>query len=551
MNVTDVRMGSRPMSANELTDKAKEFDWNPRVGFKYWARAAETIHHEGQVYLREGNLPQAFLVLFRYSVLVLEYLSKHPEAKDAESRRALRPLQKRIPRVIEILETLRPEIEDSYDRWMKISEAQRDAARSASIAASSPYARHAANDPALSWSYSSPANILDANDHQDLAVDLARKEMRRRRRAAGDSEEEGHRHRGAGYLDDENEQIYSKVAPQYMDDEELRRQMEATRRQLDRSDGYRNAYGEEEFERRPTYNYPSISKSSPLPYERPSSGGRVEGSRPQPPRPPKERHVDQSPVRPPPGPGKDLYLELDSSIRPPPRPDKELLPTITLEYYSPIREEPPVLPPKAPVESVKEQRVTFRPAAYLENGEPIRPVFLPYAMRQEFLKIASENTRMGLEMCGMLCGTTVNNALFISHLVIPQQKCTSDTCETENESVMLDFCIENDLIVIGWIHTHPTQTCFMSSRDLHTQAGYQVMMPESIAIVCAPRYEPSWGIFRLTNPPGLPHLLSCQRTETFHQHSVDNLYVEAGHPQGHVYESKSLEFEVCDLRPGQ
>jgi STAM-binding protein len=59
-----------------------------------------------------------------------------------------------------------------------------------------------------------------------------------------------------------------------------------------------------------------------------------------------------------------------------------------------------------------------------------------------------------------------------------------------------------------------------------------------------------WGIFRLTDPPGLPHILSCQRTETFHPHSVDNLYVEAGHPQGHVYESKTLEFEVHDLRPG-
>jgi STAM-binding protein len=119
-------------------------------------------------------------------------------------------------------------------------------------------------------------------------------------------------------------------------------------------------------------------------------------------------------------------------------------------------------------------------------------VFLPSSLRREFLQIAADNTRRGLEMCGMLCGTTVNNALFISHLVIPQQRCTPDTCETENESAMLDFCIDNDLIVIGWIHTHPTQTCFMSSRDLHTQAGYQVMMPESIAIVCAPRYEPSY-----------------------------------------------------------
>lgn len=47
-------------------------------------------------------------------------------------------------------------------------------------------------------------------------------------------------------------------------------------------------------------------------------------------------------------------------------------------------------------------------------------------------------------------------------------------------------------MVLGWIHTHPTQTCFMSSRDLHTHVGYQVMMPESIAIVCAPSKVPRY-----------------------------------------------------------
>ena len=135
--------------------------------------------------------------------------------------------------------------------------------------------------------------------------------------------------------------------------------------------------------------------------------------------------------------------------------------------------------------------MTFRPAAYLENGEPVRPVFLPETLRARFLSIAADNTRRGLEMCGILCGTAVNNALFISSLLIPEQRCTSDTCETENESSMLDYCIEHDLLILGWIHTHPTQTCFMSSRDLHTQASYQVMLPESIAIVCAPKFEPS------------------------------------------------------------
>jgi len=432
-----------------------------------------------------------------------------------------------MPRVMEALETLRPEIEDSCDRWRKMT-SQRDAESSLSLASSSPYARHAANDPALSWSYKSPASILDASDYQDLAVDLARKEMHRRKRSAGVWDTEGLRRKGAEHWDDQRKSNDRAKESKYMDDEELRRQMEATRRHLDRSDDYERDYEDNADPVRPVaYSYPSINKSAPLSYDRPPPGKRVEGPRPQPPRPPKERYLDRAPLIPPLRPENELRLERPSAIRPPPRPEKgspllpsplpgyNLPPSPTPAEYSPVSEELPKPPPKLLAEPAKQKRVTFRPAAYLENNEPIRPVFLPSALRQQFLQIASDNTRKGLEMCGMLCGTTVNNALFISHLVIPQQKCTSDTCETENESVMLDFCIENDLIVIGWIHTHPTQTCFMSSRDLHTQAGYQVMMPESIAIVCSPRHEPSYVPSPPTPLPSHPPRLITANLTSF------------------------------------
>lgn len=46
------------------------------------------------------------------------------------------------------------------------------------------------------------------------------------------------------------------------------------------------------------------------------------------------------------------------------------------------------------------------------------------------------------------------------------------------------------------IHTHPTQSCFMSSLDLHTHAGYQLTLAEAVAVVCSPNHEPSFGIFR-------------------------------------------------------
>lgn len=165
----------------------------------------------------------------------------------------------------------------------------------------------------------------------------------------------------------------------------------------------------------------------------------------------------------------------------------------------------------------------------------------------------------------MLCGILKSNALFITRLVVPEQTSTSDTCETTNEEEFFDYCDKEELLVIGWIHTHPTQTCFMSSRDLHTHVGYQVMMPESVAIVCAPSKEPryvllvcsfivvvanncSWGCFRLTDPPGKQAILNCSRPGIFHPHDVDNIYTEALKP-GHVVELTNAPLDIIDMRP--
>lgn len=46
MGSATIEAGSRPMNVREISEKAKQYDWNPRIGFKFWARAANTIHHE-------------------------------------------------------------------------------------------------------------------------------------------------------------------------------------------------------------------------------------------------------------------------------------------------------------------------------------------------------------------------------------------------------------------------------------------------------------------------------------------------------------------------
>jgi STAM-binding protein len=59
-----------------------------------------------------------------------------------------------------------------------------------------------------------------------------------------------------------------------------------------------------------------------------------------------------------------------------------------------------------------------------------------------------------------------------------------------------------------------------------------------------------YGIYRLTQPPGLPHIMQCKLSATFHQHSIDNIYTSADHPPGHVFETSKLDVTVKDLRPG-
>lgn len=442
----------------------------------------------------EGNYANAYMLYLRHSLLVFNHLSKHPEAKLPESKAALRPLLKRMPAIIKQMEELKPHVNKAYEEWLKISAAQRDTRESKRPI--SAYQKYAATDPALSWNTTSRARLLDAGQHQELAVDLAKKEIRRRdaarkaTRQAGISDEEEQARRTAGLWDDWDTGSSASIAvdPRISDDQDLRRQMEAARRMA--GHGVARGGRDEPTHARhgsrsdtpsaKTYHYPTISKSTPLQYDPHGFELLREPSRAPPPRPSKESITPS-----------DSYLY---DAPPPAVPRKELAQpppysALSEDIYTP---DIPELPPKTIDAPAKKERLTFKPAAYLENGKPIRPVFLPDRLRRTFLDIASENTRKGLEMCGILCGTLVNNALFISCLLIPEQKCTSDTCETENESAMLDFCINQDLLMLGWIHTHPTQTCFMSSRDLHTQAGYQVMMPESIAIVCAPRHTPSY-----------------------------------------------------------
>ncbi|CEJ57249.1 Putative SMAD6 interacting protein AMSH [Penicillium brasilianum] len=522
--------GSPPQSVEKITRIAQDYSYTSTVALRYWLRTAATLTQEAQIYEREGHDEQAYLLLFRHAQLVLVHLSKHPDAqKNGKDRQLLLQAEKEVEKNLAKLEALKPRINKRYERYTQLMR-ERQSRKLSSESNTLPESRERPADPALTG----VAQPLEAGENRDLAVRLAHSELNRRatvrsRRAAGD------------WGDWEN--AYKKE-PQ-ASDHDLSQRIQNIRINLDN----KGPAGQSQHRSQPTtrdtsstakstYKYPSVPRQKPLEPIIPAAQIAIRDNN-------AERHTP--PVLPP----KQLIEPSQALLV-----DGAMGSKLPLSSHSSKVSQGPRLPEKVrlPEDSppanpeLDPSSYTFKPSAYLENGTPLRSVFLPASLRTRFLSLAAANTKNNLETCGILCGALVSNALFISRLVIPEQIATSDTCETTNESALFDYCDSEDLIMLGWIHTHPTQTCFMSSRDLHTHSGYQVMLPESIAIVCAPSKNPDWGVFRLTDPPGLKTVLNCTQTGLFHPHAEENIYTGALRP-GHVFEVNGLEYETVDLRP--
>uniref|UniRef100_A0A8C9SMS3 STAM binding protein a n=1 Tax=Scleropages formosus TaxID=113540 RepID=A0A8C9SMS3_SCLFO len=188
----------------------------------------------------------------------------------------------------------------------------------------------------------------------------------------------------------------------------------------------------------------------------------------------------------------------------------------------------------------------LKPGALVSPGngvmvDGLRQLSVPSELCHRFLRLADANTSRAVETCGILCGRLTQNAFTVTHVIVPKQCGGPDYCDTENEEELFLIQDQYDLITLGWIHTHPTQTAFLSSVDLHTHCSYQIMLPESIAIVCSPKFNET-GYFRLTDY-GMEEISSCKQ-KGFHPHPKEPPLFSAG---GHVTITDS-KVTVLDLR---
>ena len=192
--------------------------------------------------------------------------------------------------------------------------------------------------------------------------------------------------------------------------------------------------------------------------------------------------------------------------------------------------------------------------ASTEDGTPLRTMRISRALVAQFLELARPESERGVEACALLLGREEAGELVVTELLFPPQSGTDVSCTAAGEERVVEHQLAKSLVTLGWVHTHPTQSCFLSSLDLHTQAAYQALLPEAVAVVCALEHEPSLGVFRLTNPPGLQYVLQCKHRDLFHPHAQGEselpLYTDVATDAafGHVRLDDGAPVEVCDLR---
>ena len=128
-------------------------------------------------------------------------------------------------------------------------------------------------------------------------------------------------------------------------------------------------------------------------------------------------------------------------------------------------------------------------ALILKQSPGLRTLCIPGDLISTFLHHAKVNSDQSIETLGTLGGVLCSNNQFrVSHLLIPKQTGFSDRCAMDADATdVWEIHEKENLLFLGWIHTHPAYSVFLSSVDLHNQFEYQRMLPEVSAILLISR----------------------------------------------------------------
>ncbi|CAG8568183.1 5703_t:CDS:10 [Racocetra persica] len=504
----------------KLVKEASDIKYISGASLKTYFRSANALLRQANRYKEENDLINAYKFYMRYATLALEKLPNHPEYKKSEHKAGKVELSKNSQIVLGEIEKLKPILQEHFRHSAEKELIIKDVSLS-SIESQKDQTQEYNNKDYHNDENDQNREYDDQNDYQNKSYQSQglQNQIPESSLDLVEQLKNINLHSTSPEITKPEEQLHPKV---YYPNVSER----------NRSDGYHYS----------AHTPRAVSSQALSFYDAPLSDfpPSVESSQAL------SSQVIPSPV---------LSRQIPPSIVPSPVLSRHITPPALPPK---VRNEAPLLPPKPNGYSVEElvsnkhdhfkaiKDYGLQPEyqAYTEGGEGLRKVYLPDDIYEIFVKVASKNTEKNLETCGILFGSLSHNVFYVTTLIIPKQTATSDTCEVTNEEDLIEY-EEKGLMILGWIHTHPTQTCFMSSMDLHTHSSFQVISPEAIAIVCAPKKYPNFGIFRLTNPPGLQKVLECT-LRGFHPHECDEPIDREITENGHII-MKRMALDVIDL----
>ena len=175
----------------------------------------------------------------------------------------------------------------------------------------------------------------------------------------------------------------------------------------------------------------------------------------------------------------------------------------------------------------------------VNQQQSLKELLIPDDLSDRFLDSAKTNSKNNIETFGILLGKDTKNNKFSLNLLIPSQTGTANSCMATNPVQIFSEATKRGTKTLGWIHTHPSQTAFLSSIDLHTHLSYQRTLPESVAIVCSAKCKQT-VTYSLTSR-GMDVITNCKK-RGFHDHEQGTpLFRRSRHT---VF--KDLNFEIVN-----
>ncbi|CAO2832148.1 unnamed protein product [Amaranthus hypochondriacus] len=496
---------AKPINMNTLRRK---IDVDNRLSLGYYYRIADTLLKQADVYREENNIVDLYVMLIRFSSLVSETIPFHRDYQTLHPRERLH-YKKKLLAVLDELESLKPEFQrrvNEHNRaYTETQQHQLNGRETASYG----------SETSLTWPSAYAAPSFDSKQRQPTSKALQSSWKQSNEFQASST----------SMPFDKKFSKLSLAVP-------LPNQETLSRHSFLGPNGFRHQWQGPSTEIK--VSYPSYSDLTPA-----ENSCLIQGIQ-------DEARVQKDDSR---RQEMEAILSLDDGSW---SCHEDDLPLEIIRQPVP----PPVLaqvqPGYGPISPSRVADPRPGPAKPSEDGiqnpNSYQHLHIPVRMMEDFLRLAQQNTTKNLETCGVLAGSLKNRVFHITTLIIPKQESTSDSCQTLNEEEIFDVQDKASLFPLGWIHTHPTQTCFMSSVDLHTHYSYQIMLPEAIAIVMAPTDSSSpHGIFHLSDPGGVSVIRNCEQ-RGFHPHEEPSDGSPLYEHCSHVYMNPKLRFDVVDLR---